>query len=589
MSGLNAKNIDSKIAEMKKKGFTVKWWRDHRSAVAKGSGVGKQLDTMLSWNYINAAGKVNEDTVRKAAVKDTYRGHFVDLKDCFLKAKGKCKGKGFAESKKLCEAYIKEVDRMLREIDTIFQAMAGGNNPPNNPPADHGNQDGGAQASQAYVKAVKEAFDEARKAAQIAEQLIKTDIPKTKSAFDLALQKYQQDKNFDLTGFAKKVMLKLNPQLKDLNTIRRIFKDCDKKIATEKPNAGQVDPVVTRQEQEYNKITALVRARIDTEMPKIEMWAKDLVQASNGVAPAPNKPAEDTALPQELRTAINDVRVIESAVAEALIERNKLRKEIEGIKSGIINREGAIPKAAEVKRAEEIVDALEKLRTTSLKRYDALEDLDVEIELDDLQEPTRSKAKSEIKKLTRKKDEIRTESYDLATYARTLIDAIKTDIDEWKTQVSDVPEQGPEGSENDMREWLAKSNELVVNVQNLGRDSKLTEDAVNETFQELQRLDGLDAAAEQKCEPLEQLDARFKDLGRELKGHFKAMKLAMPKNLAAWPDAARKACARNLREVSTGLEEVNKRLQHLNTFLNQDMPRAIEVRRKKWQAPEGVD
>ena len=66
------------------------------------------------------------------------------------------------------------------------------------------------------------------------------------------------------------------------------------------------------------------------------------------------------------------------------------------------------------------------------------------------------------------------------------------------------------------------------------------------------------------------------------------MKQAMPHNLASWPEAARKACKKDLNAVAKGLEAVNERLQRLSKFLNQDMPTAIMRRREKWGAPENV-
>ena len=125
---LNDKNYKSVIKDIKTKGFTAKFWQDHRSVVAKGCGVAKAMNQLKSLG-VPPSGEfksVDIDSIH-LVIKA-----FEDLDKAMLKAQGRavkaaplgkhtyelCRGYGEVINARLFEAraYKKTSDKKLAEV-----------------------------------------------------------------------------------------------------------------------------------------------------------------------------------------------------------------------------------------------------------------------------------------------------------------------------------------------------------------------------------------------------------------------------------------------------------------------------------------
>lgn len=114
---LTSKNVDSIIRSIPKKGFTAKFWQDHRSPLCQGSGVGKALKA-LSMYDVPPSGDPSMANPHdlEAIVK-----RFEELWSALGKAMGKC-GSLQKESKKFCEGFMKAAMAREKEAKALLKA-----------------------------------------------------------------------------------------------------------------------------------------------------------------------------------------------------------------------------------------------------------------------------------------------------------------------------------------------------------------------------------------------------------------------------------------------------------------------------------
>lgn len=104
---LNERNVKSVIADIPKKGFRTKFWREYRANACKGSGVAKLMDSLEKMGVPPSGdpGKANLDQMPDIVQT------FSMLSNAMLKAGGKC-GKLQSHSKEMCTAYRKIIAKL---------------------------------------------------------------------------------------------------------------------------------------------------------------------------------------------------------------------------------------------------------------------------------------------------------------------------------------------------------------------------------------------------------------------------------------------------------------------------------------------
>lgn len=115
MPTLSSKNINGAISDIEKKGFRTKFWRDHRSHVAKGQGVGKHMDALEKLGVTPDGKPDKADLDSMGEIVQLFTG----LSNAMLKAEGKC-GVLQKETKKLCTAYRK----VIRKREDVATKLA---------------------------------------------------------------------------------------------------------------------------------------------------------------------------------------------------------------------------------------------------------------------------------------------------------------------------------------------------------------------------------------------------------------------------------------------------------------------------------
>ncbi|MCB4455993.1 hypothetical protein [Leisingera sp. McT4-56] len=113
---LNDKNISSVIKDIPKKGFTVKFWQDHRSAFVQGSGVAKCLKALKDRGVPPSGDPSGVPPKEMEHVIDW----FYKLDSALAKAKKKC-GKPQSHTEKFCAAFIKVVLKRLEEAQRLLK------------------------------------------------------------------------------------------------------------------------------------------------------------------------------------------------------------------------------------------------------------------------------------------------------------------------------------------------------------------------------------------------------------------------------------------------------------------------------------
>ncbi len=115
-TGLSDKNLKSVIADIPKKGFRTKFWREYRAGACKGSGVGKIMDDLERMG-LPASGdpsKANLDEMPNIVQS------FSMLSNAMLKAGSKC-GMLQSQSKEFCVAYRKVIAKLEATATKLAQ------------------------------------------------------------------------------------------------------------------------------------------------------------------------------------------------------------------------------------------------------------------------------------------------------------------------------------------------------------------------------------------------------------------------------------------------------------------------------------
>ncbi|WP_264211481.1 hypothetical protein [Leisingera thetidis] len=103
---LDDKNLKSVIADLPKKGFRTKFWREYRAGSCKGSGVGKCMDLLEKMGVPPSGNPAKADLDKMPEIVQA----FSMLANAMLKARGKC-GKLQSHSRDLCLAYAKLIEK----------------------------------------------------------------------------------------------------------------------------------------------------------------------------------------------------------------------------------------------------------------------------------------------------------------------------------------------------------------------------------------------------------------------------------------------------------------------------------------------
>lgn len=117
MSSLTSKNIASVINGISSKGFTAKYWRDHRSKVASGSGIAKLMDKLKAYK-VSPAGDLSD--VAPGELEGVL-ATFEALYSAFGKAMTKCNKKLQAETRSFCEGYMKVIQKREKETALLIK------------------------------------------------------------------------------------------------------------------------------------------------------------------------------------------------------------------------------------------------------------------------------------------------------------------------------------------------------------------------------------------------------------------------------------------------------------------------------------
>ncbi|GGE55128.1 hypothetical protein [Actibacterium pelagium] len=113
---LNDKNIKSVLADIPKKGFRTKFWREHRSRACKGSGVAKYLDQLEAWGLPPSGDPAKADLDQMGNIVQG----FSFLSNAMLKAGGKC-GKAQKHSEMLCKEYRDVIKKLEANATKLAQ------------------------------------------------------------------------------------------------------------------------------------------------------------------------------------------------------------------------------------------------------------------------------------------------------------------------------------------------------------------------------------------------------------------------------------------------------------------------------------
>ncbi|OED46875.1 hypothetical protein AB838_18525 [Rhodobacteraceae bacterium (ex Bugula neritina AB1)] len=120
---LDDKNLKGVLADISKKGFRTKFWREYRSSACKGSGVGKYMDLLEKLGVPPSGDPAKADLDNMGEIVQA----FSMLANAMLKARGKC-GKLQSHSKEMCLAYGKLIEKhetaaaeLARNADKIRQ------------------------------------------------------------------------------------------------------------------------------------------------------------------------------------------------------------------------------------------------------------------------------------------------------------------------------------------------------------------------------------------------------------------------------------------------------------------------------------
>ncbi|MBQ4824351.1 hypothetical protein J4729_07275 [Leisingera sp. HS039] len=120
---LDDKNLKGVIADIPKKGFRTKFWREYRAGACKGSGVGKYMDLLEKMGVPPSGDPSKADLDQMPEIVQA----FSMLANAMLKARGKC-GKLQSHSRDLCLAYAKLIEKredaaaeLARNADKIKQ------------------------------------------------------------------------------------------------------------------------------------------------------------------------------------------------------------------------------------------------------------------------------------------------------------------------------------------------------------------------------------------------------------------------------------------------------------------------------------
>ncbi len=117
---LDDKNLDKIVRELPVKGFSAKFWQDHRSKAASGSGVAKCLARLKNLG-VPPSGDPSEAPLEKIDDIIIVLG---DLYRSLGKAEGKARGRFFEHTKKFCAAFIKVVEKRESEALKLRQHAA---------------------------------------------------------------------------------------------------------------------------------------------------------------------------------------------------------------------------------------------------------------------------------------------------------------------------------------------------------------------------------------------------------------------------------------------------------------------------------
>ncbi|UWQ74437.1 hypothetical protein [Leisingera sp. M658] len=120
---LDDRNLKGVIADLPKKGFRTKFWREYRAGACKGSGVGKYMDLLEKMGVPPSGDPSKADLDQMPDIVQA----FSMLANAMLKARGKC-GKLQSHSRDLCLAYAKLIEKredaaaeLARNADKIKQ------------------------------------------------------------------------------------------------------------------------------------------------------------------------------------------------------------------------------------------------------------------------------------------------------------------------------------------------------------------------------------------------------------------------------------------------------------------------------------
>ena len=116
MPTLDDKNTKSVIKDIPKKGFTAKFWQDHRSGFCSGSGVAKMMNKLKAYNIPPSGDPSNASMMEMEAIVETYG----KLYEAMGKAESKCT-KLQSHTKQLCAAYMKEIRRLEAVAVTLIK------------------------------------------------------------------------------------------------------------------------------------------------------------------------------------------------------------------------------------------------------------------------------------------------------------------------------------------------------------------------------------------------------------------------------------------------------------------------------------
>ena len=118
MPTLNDGNIKDICKQIPKKGYTKKYWQDHRARSAHGSGIGATMESLTNLGMDSTG---NPTKIPRGKLENAVP-LYEKLNLCFTQAKKKAEGKKSSHTVKFCQAYSEQTVKYFKQVKQLHDA-----------------------------------------------------------------------------------------------------------------------------------------------------------------------------------------------------------------------------------------------------------------------------------------------------------------------------------------------------------------------------------------------------------------------------------------------------------------------------------